>query len=182
MDDLASRLAARLRSLRLERGLTLDALAGESGVSRGSLSRIETAETSPTAEVLGRLAAVYGLSTSRLMRLAEVDPAPLIRRADQEVWQDQVTGFTRRTVSPPAETLAGHVIESRLRPDAMVRYDRVPVPGMEHHLLLTEGALQLEVADTTHALGPGDCLRYRLDGPTSFHAGDSGATYLLFIL
>ena len=37
-------------------------------VSRASLSRLENAEVSPTASVLGRLCAAYGLTMSRLMR------------------------------------------------------------------------------------------------------------------
>lgn len=182
MDDLSSRLADRLRALRHERGLTLDVLAAESGVSRGTLSRIETRETSPTAEVLGRLGAVYGLPMSRLMRLVEDEASPLILRHEQEVWEDAETGFLRRDVSPPAEPLAGHVIEGRLRPGAELRYDRPPVRALEHHLVLQSGALEMEVSDTAYSLAPGDCLRYRLDGPTVFRAGPAGAGYLLFIL
>ena len=52
-------LAEHLRGLRERHGLTLATLADRSTVSRATLSRIENAETSPTAETLGRLAAVY---------------------------------------------------------------------------------------------------------------------------
>lgn len=182
LPTLSDRLATRLRALRGERGMTLDALAAVSGVSRGTLSRIETGETSPTAEVLGRLAAAYGLPTSRLMQMAEWDAAPLLRAADQEVWTDDVTGFTRRAVSPPANSLTGSVVQGRLRPGARVRYDRAPVAGMEHHLLMTQGTLTLSLDDVAHELCDGDCLRFRLYGATEYHAGPDGATYLLFLL
>ena len=182
MHDLTARLAERLRALRHDHGLTLDALAAECGVSRGTLSRIETGETSPTAEVLGRLGAVYGLPMSRLMRLVEDEAPPLIRRTEQEVWEDAESGFFRRDVSPPAQELSGHVIEGRLRPGAVLRYDRPPVRALEHHLVLQDGDLVMEVSDTAYRLAPGDCLRYRLDGPTVFRAGPEGAAYLLFIL
>ncbi|OWU86496.1 hypothetical protein ATO6_06740 [Oceanicola sp. 22II-s10i] len=182
MDDLTTRLADRLRLLRQERGMSLDSLAESSGVSRGTLSRIETGATSPTAEVLGRLAAAYGMSTSHILRMAEADAPALIPRAAQEVWRDPDTGFTRRSVSPPAEGLRGHVVEGRLEPGAVVRYDRVPVEGLEHHLLLRAGALTLSVGAADHALMPGDCLRYRLHGPSRFTAGPEGADYLIFII
>jgi hypothetical protein len=56
------------------------------------------------------------------------------------------------------------------------------VRALEHHLVLQEGDLVMEVSDTAYRLAPGDCLRYRLAGPTVFRAGGEGAAYLLFIL
>src|SRR5512145_407276 len=98
------RIAQRLKSLRGERGWSLDELAGRSDVSRATLSRLENADVSPTASVLGKLAAAYGLTISRLMHLVEDDFAPLIRRDAQPVWSDTGIGFNRRSVSPPAQT------------------------------------------------------------------------------
>lgn len=46
MDEIETRLAHRLASLRAERGWSLDELAQKSGVSRASLSRIEKGEVS----------------------------------------------------------------------------------------------------------------------------------------
>lgn len=57
MDDLDARLARRLAELRTSRGWSLDALAARSGVSRATLSRLENAEVSPTAALLGKLCA-----------------------------------------------------------------------------------------------------------------------------
>ena len=68
---LDSQISARLRKLRAERNWSLDELARRSGVSRATLSRLENAEVSPTASVLGRLCAAYGLTMSRLMRMVE---------------------------------------------------------------------------------------------------------------
>ncbi len=51
------RIAQRLKGLRAERGWSLDELAGRSSVSRATLSRLENAEVSPTANVLGKLCA-----------------------------------------------------------------------------------------------------------------------------
>ena len=181
-DPLTARLAERLRALRLSRGLSLDALAGDSGVSRATLSRIETGETSPTAEVLGRLAAAHGLPTSRLMQMAEDEAPALIPRAAQEVWEDAATGFRRRSVSPPAAGLAGHVVESTLAPHACVRYDRPPVAALEHHLVVLDGSLTHEADGATNTLGAGDCVRYRLTGASAFRAGAEGARYLVFVI
>src|SRR2546421_12357298 len=58
--DLNQRIAERVRELRAAHGLSLDALAGKSGVSRSMISLIERGESSPTAVVLEKLAAGFG--------------------------------------------------------------------------------------------------------------------------
>lgn len=182
-DTIDARIALRLRALRAGQGWSLDELAGRSGVSRASLSRLENAEVSATAVVLGKLAAAYGLTVSHLLRTVEDAFAPVVRQAAQEVWRDPASGFRRRLVSPPADTLAGEVIEGTLPPGATITYDHPPRPGLEHHLLLLDGRLEVTLGDETHVLGPGDCLRYRLFGPSAFATpAAEGARYLVFLM
>ncbi|MGQ7791803.1 helix-turn-helix domain-containing protein [Faunimonas sp. B44] len=177
------RIAARLKALRAGRGWALNELARRSGVSRATLSRLENAEVSATAAVLGRLCAAYGLPMSRLMLMVEEDFPPLVPPDEQPLWTDPETGFRRRSVSPPARSLAGEVLECALPPATRIAYDDPPRPGLEHHLVLLEGALTLSLGAAVHDLRPGDCLRYRLEGPSAFETpAASGARYLLFIL
>jgi len=181
--DLDQRLAGRLKALRLARGWSLDELAGRAGVSRATLSRLENAEVSPTANVLGKLCGAYGLTMSRLMRMVEDDFAPLVPAAAQALWVDDSTGFTRRSVSPPSQKLAGEVLACELASDAHIRYDQAPRAGMEHHLVMLEGELSLTVDGQAYTLAPGDCLRYQLQGASAFDTPPHcGARYLLFIV
>ncbi|WP_292896746.1 helix-turn-helix domain-containing protein [Nitratireductor sp.] len=175
------RIAERLRTLRQERGWSLEDLAGRSAVSRATLSRLENAEVSATATVLGRLCQAYGITLSRLMHLVEDDFPPLVPRAAQTVWEDARSGFTRRIVSPPARALVGEAMEGALRPGARIIYDGPPRAGLEHHLVLLQGTLHITVDGMAYTLHPGDCLRYQLRGPSRFDADASaGARYLLF--
>lgn len=178
-----SQIAARLRTLRAERNWSLDELARLSGVSRATLSRLENAEVSPTANVLGRLCAAYGMAMSRLMRMVEEGFAPVVRRDEQWVWSDPPNGFERRSVSPPNAALAGEVIECTLGPGTRIAYPEASKPGLEHHLVLLDGQLSLTIAGRRHDLRAGDCLRYQLYGATEFITpDDSGAKYLLFMV
>jgi transcriptional regulator with XRE-family HTH domain len=182
-EDIDQRLAQRLKTLRAERGWSLDELARQSGVSRATLSRLENAEVSPTASVLGKLCAAYGLSMSRLMHMVEEGFVPLLRRETQTTWRDASIGFRRRSVSPPARDLAGEVLECELEPGVRIAYERPPRTGLEHHLVLIEGRLTLTAGGRRYALQPGDCLRYQLFGPSAFATPqDSGARYFLFVL
>lgn len=178
-DNQNQTLADHLRMIRLDRGLTLQELAGSSGVSRATLSRIENGEVSPTAETLGRLASAYALPLSRLLAPLEPNFRPLIRRADQTVWLDHRNGFSRRTLSPPSGQLTLEMIECEIAPGQRIAYDRPAFPGHEHHLVVLAGALTLTVDGVRHDLGAGDCLRYQLRGASVFETGEQPARYII---
>lgn len=182
-DGVDDRLAARLAELRAERGWSLGDLADRSGVSRSTLSRAERAEISPTASLLNRLCAVYERTMSQLLSEVEAEPAQLVRAAEQSVWTDSASGFVRRSVSPPHAGLRGELVEGRLEPGADVAYDRPPVPGLEQHIWVLDGGLDVTVQGETHALGAGDCLRFRLWGPTRFRCvGERTVRYALVVV
>lgn len=181
--ELDRRIAQHLRALRLERGWSLDLLAQKSGVSRATLSRLENADVSATASVLGRLSTAYGITASRLLRMAEDHVPAVVPRSGQSVWTDPETGFERRSVSPPSAGFAAEAIEGRIPPGIRIAYERPPRPGLEHHLLLLDGALTVTVDGCRHDLDPGDCLRYRLHGASLFETGpDRAARYLIFMV
>ena len=176
-------IAQRLKSLRGERGWSLDELARRSNVSRATLSRLENAEVSPTTSVLGKLCAAYGLTMSRLMHMVEDDFIPLVRQSEQFVWTDETVGFRRRSVSPPAHGLAAEVLQCELEPGTHISYDGPPRPGLEHHLYLIEGQLAVSVDGRTYDLRPGDCLRYQLFGPSAFATPENcSARYMLVLV
>ena len=182
-DPVDVRLGARLAELRAEHGWSLGELAERSGVSRSTLSRAERAETSPTASLLNRLCSVYGRTMSQLLSEIEAEPAPVVRAADQPVWRDKASGFVRRSVSPPHAGLRGELVEGRLTAGADIPYDRPPVPGLEQHIWVLEGALAVTVGDTEHLVGEGDCLRLRVWGPTRFRCpGPDGVRYVLAVV
>jgi transcriptional regulator with XRE-family HTH domain len=181
-DDLDSRLATRLARLRAERGWSLDQLAETSGVSRATLSRLERGQTSPTASLLGKLCTAYGRTMSRLLAETEGESAELLRAPEQAVWVDPQTGFRRRLVSPPAPGLDAELIEAVLPEGAAIAYDGPALAGLEQHVWMLSGHLALTFDGTTHQLATGDCLRFRLFGPTRFEApGPGDARYVLVV-
>jgi transcriptional regulator with XRE-family HTH domain len=168
--DVRSRLAARLRHLRSERGLTLDGLAQRSGVSRSMISLIERGESSPTAAVLDRLAAGLGVTLAALFADAPRDGAPpLSRRGDQVTWRDPESGYVRRNLSPPGFPSPIELVEVVLPPRARVAYDTTTrAVGISQQIWVLEGEVELTVGEATHRLGTGDCLAMRLDRPIAF--------------
>jgi len=177
------RLAARLAALRAEQGWSMDELASRSGISRATLSRLERGETSPTALVLNRLCSVYGRTMSRLLTEVEQQAAAVVRAADQPVWTDPGGGFVRRSLSPPHPGLRAELLQGELSAGIELDYDLPPVPGLEHHVWVLSGRLELTVDGERYELDPGDCLRYRLLGPSRFHCpGPAPARYLIAVV
>jgi transcriptional regulator with XRE-family HTH domain len=181
LDAIERRIAERLAALRAARGVSLDALAAETGISRATLSRLERGEASPTAAMLGRLCAAHGWTLSRLMAEAEGAAPPLVPAAAQPLWTDPETGFRRRVVSPPGPGLRLELVAGELPEGAAVDYAAPPVAGMEQHLWLQAGRLDFTHAGQGWALAAGDSLRLVLTGPTRLAAGRGGARYLLAI-
>lgn len=174
------RLAQRLQALRVAEGWSLDDLAERSGISRATLSRIERGETSPSAGLLNRLCAAYQRTISSLLAEIEGVEPILSRHADQSVWHDDETGLTRRVLAPPSPQRRGEVVEITLPAGAAIAYDRPPVDGLEHYIVLLSGTLVVTLDGTAHTLAPGDCLAFCLTGGNRFDApGDAPARYLL---
>ena len=176
-------LAARLTRLRQARSWSLEELAEQSGISRASLSRIERGQTSPTAHVLGQLAAAYQMPMAALFSGLEDPGEDLVSHAVQQEWADPQTGFIRRNVSPARTGYKGSVIEGTLPAGSEVTYSDTPILGLEHHLLLRSGRLEVVLGEASHVLEAGDCLRFKLTSGNSYRApGPEDAHYLLCVI
>ena len=73
MPDLLLVLAARLRALRIERGLTQDQLGERAGMDPAEIRRLESGRRDPGVRVLSRLA--QGLEVPASSLLDESDSA-----------------------------------------------------------------------------------------------------------
>lgn len=171
-DPVTQRIAARVRQLRADAGLSLDALAAASGVSRSALSLIERAQSSPTAVVLDRIAVALGVPLASLFDgpAAPAPASPLARRAEQPVWQDPASGYVRRAVSPVGYPSPIQIVEVEFPPGAMVAYEAALRERTVHQQLwVLQGRIDFTVGRQTHHLAQGDCLALQLDQPNRFH-------------
>ncbi|MBN7819447.1 helix-turn-helix domain-containing protein [Bowmanella yangjiangensis] len=176
------RLAAYLLKLRQQHKMSLDTLATNSGISKATLSRMENASTSPTASQLNSLCNIYGITLSQLMYDAESGGISLFRAAQMPEWTDPQSGYQRRLLSPPANGFNIELLEIKLPAGALVQFAKPPLPGLEQHLVMQQGCLQLTL-DTQHfELHSGDAIRFKLFGTSQFHnPGKHTAQYLLAV-
>ena len=166
--DIDIRIAARVRELRAERGLTLDGLAEAADVSRAMLSRIERGESSPTAHLLGKICNGLGVTLSALFAATEAPASPLARRDDQPTWRDPASRYVRRNVSPAATGSPVDITEIKFPAGASVAFDSQRLAGKDQHVWVLSGTLEMELGDELFRLETGDCLFMRFGRPVLF--------------
>jgi transcriptional regulator with XRE-family HTH domain len=165
--DIHSRIASRVGSLRTTQGLSLDALAARSGVSRSMISLIERAQSSPTAAVLEKLAAGLGVSLASLFEAPGEAPKPLNRRDAQTVWRDPESGYLRRNVSPVGQPL--QIVEVEFPAHARVALEGgFREPALHQQIWVLEGTIELHRGAQVERLEAGDCLAMEMGGPIVF--------------
>jgi transcriptional regulator with XRE-family HTH domain len=177
------RIAQQVRLLRSERGLSLDALSTQSGVSRSMLSLIERGETSPTAVVLDKLAAGLGVPLASLFDDPARKAEPVSRHADQVTWRDPHSGYLRRNVSPEGFQSPTRIVDVEFPPRTRVTYEAGPrTPAVLQQIWILEGRMQITYGSESWLLETGDCLVIPLDAPNSFHnPGDEPARYAVVL-
>ena len=167
--EINHRIAARVRDIRGDRGLALDALAERSGVSRSMISLIERGESSPTAVVLEKLATGLGVPLASLFDAPAAPADPVSRRKDQVEWRDPASGYVRRNVSPAGFPSPLQIVEVVFPAGGRVAYETGTRPGVTHQQIwVLQGALEVTLDKTRHELGAGDCLAMVLDRPITF--------------
>ncbi len=183
VDGTGKQLASRLREEREARGWTLADLADHSGVSRAMISKIEREEASPTAALLGRMSAAFGLTLAQLFARAEGVSGQVTRRAEQAAWRDPETGFARRALSP-AGAAPLDLVWCELPPGAEVRYPAAAfLPMEDQQVVMVEGHLRIEQERVTLELEAGDCMRFGSPEDTAFrNTGKVLARYVVVTL
>ena len=168
--SLNERIAQRVRDLRADRGLSLDALAAHCGVSRSMISLIERGESSPTAVLLEKLAPGLGVPLASLFEAPQPEAGPVSRLADQPQWRDPHSGYVRRNVSPSGAASPIQIVEVLFPPKARVAYETgAREPQVHQQVWVLEGTIEVTVGDDRHRLDGGDCLALQLDRPMSYY-------------
>ena len=147
----------KLRLRRVERGLTLQAVAKRTGVSAAMLSLVERGKASPSVGTLVAINSLLNLHIPELLGTATGN-------------QDLVTPVAKQAVIKPLRGVTHRVIaddEARGMQLTLNQYSRgsansaepITHTGFEYGLLL-DGELEVTVDGETHRLRPGDLISY----------------------
>jgi transcriptional regulator with XRE-family HTH domain len=178
----SGRLGERIRALRRERGLTLEVLAGRSGVSRAMISKLERGEKNPTLVVAAKVAEGLGVSLSQLVGVEERREVVVVPRERRMVVRDPETGFERQLLSP---SFGGRGIEfiKNVVPGGSSSGEFPPHRrGVEEYVVVERGRLRAILGGEEYLLEEGDALYFEADVPHRFdNAGEEVCSYYLVI-
>ncbi len=184
MVETGGEIGARLRLLRDEAGLTLDALAARSGVSRAMLSKIERGEKNPTVQVVARVAAGLDTSVSHLLGLDVRRRVVRIPRDGRRVLRDPDSGYTREPLSPTFDAGGLEFVRVVMPPGA----GSGPFPphrrGTEEYVAVERGRVRLRLTEADeYLLDAGDALFFEADTVHEFWnaAPDTESVFYLVI-
>ena len=107
--DIVEQLAEALRAARKARGLSLEAVARLSGVSRSMVSQIERGESSPTVATLWNLTQALQVDFAGLLAGRGAGGIDVIRAEAAPVIAVRGVGVTIRILSPP-ESVGSHEV------------------------------------------------------------------------
>ena len=168
-DDINARIAARVRDLRAELGLSLDALAAKCDVSRSMLSLIERGESSPTAVVLEKVATGLNVALASLFEDSGASMSPVSRGEERVPWKDPDTGYVRRNISPPNFPSPIQIVDVMLPAGARVAYETGARDASIHQQIwVQEGSIEVTLGKTTHKLNEDDCFAMQLNDQMVF--------------
>jgi transcriptional regulator with XRE-family HTH domain len=167
--DINGRIAARVRELRAEQGLSLDALAAKCDVSRSMLSLIERGESSPTAVVLEKVSMGLGVALASLFEDTAASVSPVSHKEDRVSWKDPDTGYVRRNISPPNFPSPIQIVDVVLPAGARVAYETGARDASIHQQIwVQEGSIEVTLGKVTHKLNEDDCFAMQLNDQMVF--------------
>jgi transcriptional regulator with XRE-family HTH domain len=173
-------LAQRLRQLRIDRGLTLEDVATQAGLTRGWLSKVENFRVTPSLPALSKICFVLGASLSELFEGLDRRP-PLVvvpKRDRRRVHRDDDMSklcYEALASNRPSREMNPFVItvpETDCRPPL--------THAGEEFLYVIRGTVRLEYGEEVHQLGEGDSAYF--DGVTPHRlvcTGESPAEVLV---
>ena len=149
-DTALGQVGPRLKRIRLQRKLTLTGLANTTGISKSTLSRLETGQRRPTLELLLALSEAYRVPLDDLVGAPEVGD-PRIRLKPGRVKGRTVIPLTRQPDGMQAWKIV--IPTSKVKPEPRAH------DGHEWTYVLS-GQMRLILGDQDWVLGPGEVAEF----------------------
>ncbi|WP_144877161.1 helix-turn-helix domain-containing protein [Microbacterium sp. 1.5R] len=177
MDDLRTRIARTLRREREASGLSVSELARRAGISKATVSQLESGSGNPSVETLWALGVALGVPFAVLVD--QQSNAPTLIRADEHAGVPSSAAAYSATLlsaSPPGARRDVYLIQAE--PGDPRRSDPHH-GGTTEHVVLVSGQAHIGPVGEAVLLNPGDYLSYAGDVPHVFEAVVPGTSAVL---
>jgi transcriptional regulator with XRE-family HTH domain len=167
----ASAVGRRLKRIREARGVTLTAVAADTGISKSTLSRLETGQRRPTLELLLALSRTYRVPLEELVGAPDVGD-PRVRLKAGEVKGRLVIPLTRQPDGMQAWKIV--IPATKVVPEPRAH------DGHEWIYVLS-GKMRLVLGDADWILGAGEIAEFDTQVPHWFGSASGSVCEILSI-
>ncbi|GII87293.1 transcriptional regulator [Sphaerisporangium siamense] len=180
-ETVTAAIASNVRAQRAHRGLTLDALAARSGVSRGMLVQIEQCRTNPSVSTLTRIADALGVTVARLVEVSDTPVVRVVHATDvATLWRSDKGGSARLLVGSDAPAIL-ELWDWTLGPGEHHDGDAHPA-GTREMLTVLEGELTLTVYGGAHVVGRDEAVLFSADRPHRYANETAGTLRFIMVV
>jgi transcriptional regulator with XRE-family HTH domain len=164
VDMFVRAVAANVRALRLQAGLTLADLAGAARLGKSTLAQIESGKANPSVETLWAIAAALQVPFARIVE--EERPSLRVVRARDvpAVRSDETPGWAGRLLTASQRRGTFELYALDLEAGA-VRNADAHHAGVVEHLVVVEGRLRVGPQTGPVDLDTGDLVTFAADVP-----------------
>lgn len=179
-ENLGVIVGQNIKQLRARRGMTLDALARASSVSRAMLGQIETGRSVPTINVVWKIAVAFDVPFATLIAAPSADRVHLFPAHGARVLTSASGDFTSRALFPFDGKRRPEFYELRLKAHGVENAEPHAAGTMEN-LVVSHGRVDVDIAGEVHPLGPGDAILFQADRPHAYRnpTNEEAVAYLV---
>lgn len=152
-------LSQRLRTIRIQRGYTLEQVSEMTGLTRGVLSKVENFRVTPSLSTLSKIAEAFGITMSELFEGLDDKPEMVVVRKDERKVVERDRPDSNIVYHALAHTRPNKIMEPFLLevPPGEARRQKLAHEG-EEFLMVLKGDVDYEYGDQLFQLREGDCL------------------------
>lgn len=175
--ELRERLAHSLRREREGAGFSVSELARRAGVSKATVSQLESGAGNPSVETLWAIGDALGVPFATLVE-DRTEASRLIRLGDHAGVPSAASPYLATLLSAAAPATRRDIYLIQAEPGE----PRRSLPhrsGTTEHVVLVSGEAMIGPADAPELLHPGDYLSYPGDAPHIFEARTPGTSAVL---
>jgi len=193
MQEALGPLAENIHRLRVQRGLSLSALAREAHLSKSTLSKLERRQANPSMDTLWSLAEALNVPFASLFVTDGRHPMIEVLRRDQaaKVVRDGRGAFLSRNTKLDSRFIVRHMLSRHTRGELEVyavditanteREASAHSKGVIEHAFAVAGRVEIRVGDVVEELSEGDRMSFLADRPHVYRALDERSARLVVL-
>ncbi len=176
MDYLNYNISKNLSRIRLSRGMSLDAAAEQTGVSKSMLYRIEQGDGNPSINVLGKIASGLRIEFTEL--IASPPEESYLVKTDEVYPIKEEEKYTVRTCFPYEDNKKIEIYRIDILPGGVYPSGGHGA-GTREYLAVLEGVLTVDTGRETRDVRPGELFRFNCEKEHKYINGGNALTSFL---